>query len=142
MTAWSHTFSWGCPGTRVSLCCCTSPEMCSTACWYSSLAKLQKKKHRSYCWGSTLGGHITRLGHKTLCEPRGDVETSCQLPRGLSGRKSRLAGCGCSLRDTRMAEITWLQTSSASQTAAPGAPNVSSSCRSAWSSCAFPRELS
>lgn len=119
MTAWSHTFSWGWPGTREALCCWTSPEMCSTARWYSSLAKLQGKST-----GVTAGLHsavlITRLAHKLFpgSQGGGDVERSCQLPMGMQGMKSRLClgqGWQCLVLPRNH-----FQTSSAFQTAGPG----------------------
>lgn len=145
MTAWSHTFSWGWPGTREALCCWTSPEMCSTARWYSSLAKLQGKST-----GVTAGLHfavlITRLAHKAFPGPQGggDVETSCQLPMGVQGMNSRLAGA---LLRAGVAEPCPLRNHLApEQLSFPNcwsrALNVPSSCRSPRSSCRFPRELS
>lgn len=44
MTAWSHTLSWGCPGTKDFWCCWTTRVVLLRASWYSSLAKLERRR--------------------------------------------------------------------------------------------------
>lgn len=136
MTAWSHTFSWGWPGTRVALCCCTSPEMCSTACWYSSLAKLQGKST-----GVTLGLPLVssrrRRCAKMLPAAHGPAGNQIQ-----AGRVQVL----CSGQQGWQCLVLPRNHLASEQLSLPDccsrAPNVPSSCRSARSSCGFPRELS
>lgn len=68
MTAWSHTFSCGCPGTSISLCRWTTGARPSRTDWYSALVKLHGQKHRG--WPSQRSLNWPR-GPNEVCLGRG-----------------------------------------------------------------------
>lgn len=65
MTAWLHTLSWGCPGTRAFWCCCTTGATARRAARYSVLAKLGVRAPGHGCSGpgqAVAAGHPSRPG--------------------------------------------------------------------------------
>lgn len=44
MTAWLHTLSWGCPGTKDFWCCWMTWVVLLRASWYSLLVNLQRRQ--------------------------------------------------------------------------------------------------
>lgn len=91
MTAWLHTLSWGCPGTKASWCCWTAGVILPRASWYSALPKLGMRKpgslrwshgqHRGLVSSRLLAG--TREAHSYLGE-RGPGGAGPGKPKSLS----------------------------------------------------------
>lgn len=73
MTALSHMFNWGSPGTRLDLCCDTSCDITSMASLYSSLEDLFEEWLRS------------RWALKTSC-----INTVRQVPPKISSPNTPL----------------------------------------------------
>lgn len=98
--------------------------------------------------GLHCGAHITRLAHKTFPGPQRGRRCAHILPaaHGSVGKEiqaDRVQVLCLGQRGWQWLVLPRNQLApgrSAFQTAGPGAPEVSSPCRSAASSCGFPRE--